>query len=75
MHHCDRDLCPFSRFAVSLELDVSVNGAGTNRHVYGSIVGKAVTMTGVSNLHYDERLGSTGMINNYKILSWFEDNR
>jgi hypothetical protein len=32
-------------------------------------------MTGVSNLHYDERLGSAGMINNYKIVSWFEDNR
>jgi hypothetical protein len=55
--------------------DVTVNGSGTNGHVYGSIVGKTVTMTGVSNLHYDERLGSKGMINNYKIVSWFEDNR
>ena len=55
--------------------DVTVNGSGSNGHVYGSIVGKTVTMTGVSNLHYDERLGSTGMINNYKIVSWFEDNR
>lgn len=55
--------------------DVTVNGAGTNGHVYGSIVGKTVTMTGVSNLHYDESLGATGMINNYKIVSWFEDNR
>jgi hypothetical protein len=55
--------------------DVTVNGGGTNGHVYGSVVGKTVTMTGVSNLHYDERLGSTGIINNYKIVSWFEDNR
>jgi hypothetical protein len=55
--------------------DVTVNGGGTNGHVYGSIVGKTVTMTGVSNLHYDERLGSVGMINSYKIVSWFEDNR
>lgn len=55
--------------------DVTVNGGGTNGHVYGSIVGKTVTMTGVSNLHYDEAIGSTGMINNYKIVSWFEDNR
>jgi hypothetical protein len=55
--------------------DVTVNGSGTNGHVYGSIVGKTVTMTGVSNLHYDEKLGSTGVINNYKIVSWFEDNR
>ena len=36
---------------------------------------KTVTMTDVSNLHYDEPLGSAGMINNYKIASWFEDNR
>ena len=55
--------------------DVTVNGSGTNGHVYGSLVGKTVTMTGVSNLHYDERLGTTGMINSYKIVSWFEDNR
>ena len=55
--------------------DVTISGGGTNGHVYGSIVGKTVTMTGVTNLHYDERLGSTGMINNYKIVSWFEDNR
>src|SRR5207253_10797704 len=55
--------------------DVTVNGGGTNGHVYGSIVRKTVTMTGVSNLHYDERLGSTGIINSYKIVSWFEDNR
>ena len=55
--------------------DVTVNGGGSNGHVYGSVVGKTVTMTGVSNLHYDEHLGAVGMINNYKIVSWFEDNR
>lgn len=55
--------------------DVSVNGGGTNGHVFGSIVGKTVTMTGVTNLHYDEALGASGIINNYKIVSWFEDNR
>ena len=55
--------------------DVSINGGGTSGHVFGSVVGKTVTMTGVSNLHYDEQLGSKGMINNYKIVSWFEDNR
>jgi hypothetical protein len=55
--------------------DVSINGGGTNGHVFGSVVGKTVTMTGVTNLHYDEALGSTGIINNYKIVSWFEDNR
>ena len=55
--------------------DVTVNGGGTNGHVFGSAVGKTVTMTGVTNLHYDEALGSGGLINNYKIVSWFEDTR
>lgn len=55
--------------------DVAINGGGTNGHVFGSAVGKTVTMTGVTNLHYDEALGSGGIINNYKIISWFEDNR
>ncbi|MEY2530498.1 MAG: hypothetical protein QOI96_583 [Verrucomicrobiota bacterium] len=55
--------------------DVSINGGGSSGHVFGSVVGKTVTMTGVTNLHYDEASGSSGIINNYKIVSWFEDNR
>ena len=55
--------------------DVSINGGGSSGHVFGSIIGKTVVMTGVTNLHYDEALGSGGLVNNYKIVSWFEDNR
>jgi hypothetical protein len=55
--------------------DVSVNGGGTSGHVFGSVIGKSVVMTGVTNLHYDERLADGGIINSYKIVSWFEDNR
>ena len=55
--------------------DVTINGGGTNGHVFGSVVGKTVTMTGVTNLHYDEHLGTVGVINSYKIVSWFEDTR
>lgn len=55
--------------------DITVNGGGSNGQVYGSFVGNTVTMTGVTNLHYDETLGKTGLINNYKIVSWFEDTR
>lgn len=55
--------------------DVTVNGGGSSGHVYGSLIGKTVTMTGVTNLHYDEALSSGGIINSYKIVSWFEDNR
>ena len=55
--------------------DVTINGGGTSGHVFGSVVGKSVKMTGVTNLHYDEALASSGLIGNYKIVSWFEDNR
>ena len=55
--------------------DVTVNGGGSSGHVFGSVVGKTVVMTGVTNLHYDEALGGVGLINNYRIVSWFEDNR
>ena len=54
---------------------VTVSGGGSSGHVFGSIVGSTVTMTGVTNLHYDEHLGSVGLINSYKIISWFEDSR
>jgi hypothetical protein len=57
------------------DYDVTVNGGGSSGHVYGSVVGKTVTMTGVTNLHYDEALGGGGLVNNYRIVSWFEDNR
>jgi hypothetical protein len=54
---------------------VTVNGGGSDGHFFGSIVGATVTMTGVTNLHYDEAMGAGGLIDNYKIVSWFEDNR
>jgi hypothetical protein len=57
------------------DYDVTVNGGGSTGHIYGSVVGKTVVMTGVTNLHYDEALGSTGLINNYQVVSWVEDTR
>jgi hypothetical protein len=55
--------------------DVTINGGGSSGHVFGSVVGKTVSMTGVTNLHYDEALSSAGLINNYEIVSWVEDTR
>ena len=57
------------------DANVTVNGSGSSGHVFGSIVGKTVVMNGVTNLHYDEALGIGGPVTNYKIVSWFEDNR
>ncbi len=57
------------------DFDITVNGGGSGGHVYGSFVGKTVRMVGVTNLHYDEALSAGGVINNFKIVSWFEDTR
>jgi len=57
------------------DYDVTVNGGGGSGHVFGSVVGKTVAMTGVTNLHYDEALAASGIINNYEIVSWVEDTR
>lgn len=57
------------------DANIAVNGGGSTGHVFGSFVGKTVMMTGVTNLHYDEALGTGGPVTNYKIVSWFEDNR
>ena len=54
---------------------VTINNGGTKGSVYGSFVGKTVTMDGVTDLHYDEALGAGGRISDYKIVSWFEDTR
>jgi hypothetical protein len=57
------------------DYDITVNGGGSSGHVFGSVVGKTVTMTGVTNLHFDEALAASGVINNYRIASWVEDTR
>ncbi|MBA2271109.1 MAG: hypothetical protein H0W20_11015 [Chthoniobacterales bacterium] len=54
---------------------IHMNNTGTRGIAYGSFVGKTFTMTGTTDLHYDEALGSMGRISNYKIVSWFEDTR
>jgi hypothetical protein len=55
--------------------DVQINNAGNGGVIYGSFVGKTVRMLGTTDLHYDEALGSGGVISNYSIVSWFEDTR
>jgi hypothetical protein len=54
---------------------VTINGGGSSGTFSGSVVGNTVTMTGITNVHYDEALGNSGTIMDYKIASWFEDTR
>jgi hypothetical protein len=65
----------FSGAIYAPKFDVSLTGGGTDDSVYGSFVGKTVTMTGVQSVHYDEALVRAGLITDYKIVSWFEDER
>lgn len=55
--------------------DVKINNPGNKGSAFGSFVGKTVKMDGITDFHYDEALGAGGTINNYKIVSWFEDTR
>ncbi len=34
-----------------------------------------VYMIGVQQVHYDETLADGGLISDYKVVSWFEDDR
>lgn len=54
---------------------VTLSGGGSNGNYFGSIVAKTVTMSGNTSVHYDESLATGDYITDYKIASWFEDNR
>ena len=55
--------------------NIELKGGGTGDSIFGAFVGNTVRMTGVQSVHYDEALADGGLINDYKIVSWFEDER
>jgi hypothetical protein len=54
---------------------VTLSGGGSNGNYFGSIVAKTVNMSGNTSVHYDESLVIGDYITDYKVASWFEDNR
>lgn len=54
---------------------VSLSGGGSDGNYFGSIVAKTVSMSGNTAVHYDESLAAGDYITDYKVASWFEDNR
>jgi hypothetical protein len=54
---------------------VTLSGGGSNGNYFGSIVAKTITMSGHTAVHYDESLAAGDYITDYKVASWFEDNR
>jgi hypothetical protein len=54
---------------------VTLSGGGSNGNYFGSIVAKTITMSGNTAVHYDESLAAGDYVTDYKVASWFEDNR
>jgi hypothetical protein len=54
---------------------VTLSGGGSSGTYWGAIVAKEVSMNGHTSVHYDEALSDGGFISDYRIVSWFEDNR
>ncbi|HEX8310873.1 MAG TPA: hypothetical protein VF614_06125 [Chthoniobacteraceae bacterium] len=55
--------------------NIAMAGGGSTDNIFGAFVGNNVSMTGVQAVHYDEALAEGGLISDFKIVSWFEDER
>ncbi len=55
--------------------DIEMKGGGSSDSIFGAFVGNTVFMNGVQSVHYDEALADGGLIADFKIVSWFEDER
>jgi len=55
---------------------ISFRGGGNSDiDVIGSFTGKTIFMNGHTSVHYDQALSRIGLVNDYQIISWFEDVR
>jgi len=57
------------------QYDVTFGATGSAGTMWGSLTGRSITMGGTTYIHYDEALADTGYITDYKVRSWFEDNK
>ena len=55
--------------------NLELKGGGTTDTIFGAFVANTVFMNGVQSIHYDEALADGGLITDYRIVSWFEDER
>jgi hypothetical protein len=65
----------FSGAVYAPRYDVSMVGGGSSDNIYGAFVGNTVRMTGVQSVHFDEALSEGGLVTDYKVISWFEEDR
>lgn len=54
---------------------IEFGSTGSNGTYWGALVGKSISMGGSSTIHYDEALADQAHITDFRIQSWFEDNR
>jgi hypothetical protein len=52
--------------------DITMNGGGVAGHVYGSVVGNTVKLTGGSSFHYDESLKDLDLKDAFRLHTWQE---
>lgn len=55
--------------------DVVLAGGGKTGASVGAFVGYTIRLTGTQSVHYDEALAESGLICDYKLASWFEDEK
>jgi hypothetical protein len=65
----------FSGSVYAPNYNIEMVGGGNTDSIFGAFVGNTVRMTGVQSIHYDEALADGGLITDYRIVSWFEDER
>jgi hypothetical protein len=65
----------FSGAIYAPNYNLEIKGGGSAQNIYGAFVANTVFMNGVQALHYDEALADGGLITDYRIVSWFEDER
>jgi hypothetical protein len=63
----------FSGSIYAPNYNLEMKGGGSQGAFFGAVTAHTVKLTGVTNLHYDEALGDGGLVYDYKIVSWFED--
>lgn len=63
----------FSGAVYAPNYHVELKGGGSTDNIFGAFIGYTVNMSGVQSVHYDEALADGGLISDFKIVSWFED--
>ena len=65
----------FRGAAYAPNYNITMVGGGTSDSIFGAMVGRTITMTGVQSIHYDEAMGEGGLVADYRVISWFEDTK